>query len=379
MGHTFRPVPKVVVQAVLSAVLPMTAWCAEDPERSGLSLASPRVLCTATPTVAGRILVAGGLADSHSISSARADAELLDPSGVGRVVGSISLSGRLFPARFGHAAVPLGHGKVLLIGGDGQGSAERFDPAAGPKGGFVHVGSLPGGPRVDLTATLLLDGRVLIAGGMTPARKVTVATELLDPATGKITRGPNLVGPRTSHQAVRLQDGRVLLIGGVGRDDCEMFDPDGDRIVKGPGLRHQRDDHRATLLQDGSVLITGGQMRTGRSVRTAERFDPSTGKTIPVGDLVVDRADHAQLLLDDGSVLLLGGEQDGGRGDDTVLDEVERFDPATNGFVRMAPLKMPRDDHAALLLPDGRVVLIGGQTLDDQPLTAVEFYTPRRP
>ncbi|MFG0320194.1 MAG: kelch repeat-containing protein [Planctomycetota bacterium JB042] len=344
------------------------------------ALRSRRVLATATPTVAGRIVVAGGLEDSHDPTSARGDAEILDPfhgEGAGRVLPPTPLSGRIVAGRAGHAAVALSGGRVLLVGGDLAGTVELFDPDLGPSGRFRPIGALPGGARMASTATLLDDDLVLVTGGLTPARRACAFVSIVDVKHGTIEALAPLSEARASHTATRLVDGRVLVAGGVGRRSTELFDPATRRFAPGPSLRHVRDDHRATRLADGSVLVTGGQDARGRSRRTSERFVPGDDAFVSGPDLTSARADHAQVLLADGRVVLLGGEDDDGRNVDVVLDAVEAFDPDSSRFVPLAPLSMPRDDHAAVVLRDGRICVVGGQTTGDRALRAVEYYRPR--
>ncbi len=338
-------------------------------------LKQPRVLFTATPTLAGCILVAGGLSNSSSPFSACGDAELLDPArGAERVVGSLPLGNGLLRARAWHAAAPLDDGRVLIAGGIGQACVLVYEPDGGLHGAFVSAGPLPGGPRADLTATPLLDGRVLLCGGMDVAGKPAAQADFFDPATSALAAGPPLLRPRSAHAAVLLDDGRVLIAGGIGEDTTELFDPAERSFAAGPRLLHVRDDLRATRLLDGRVLLTGGQDESGRTTATAELFDPATDELTRTADLRADRADHAQLLLPDGRVLLLGGEHDDGVGADLVLDSVECFDPESGEFRLCPPLSEPRDDHQAVLLADGRVAVIAGQGRGDVALRSVEFY-----
>ncbi|MBI4879083.1 MAG: hypothetical protein HY812_05400 [Planctomycetes bacterium] len=345
-----------------------------------LQLKKPRVLFSATPTLAGRILVAGGLSDSSSPLSARGDAELLDPArGAERVVASLPLGNGLLRARAWHAAAPLDDGRVLIAGGIGQACVLVYEPDGGLHGAFVSAGPLPGGPRADLTATPLLDGRVLLCGGMDVAGKPAAHTDLFDPTTSTLAAGPSLLRPRSAHAAVLLEDGRVLIAGGIGEDTTELFDPAEGTFVAGPRLLHVRDDLRATRLLDGRVLLTGGQDEGGRTTATAELFDPASNELTRAADLHADRADHAQLLLPDGRVLLLGGEHDDAESADLVLDSVECFDPESGDFRLCPPLSEPRDDHQAVLLQDGRVAVIAGQGKGDVALCSVEFYAPPAP
>jgi hypothetical protein len=341
-----------------------------------LRLHEARVNCTATATSGGRILIAGGSIEQSSLSAALADAELFVPGdGADRVLGPIPLSGRLFAARCFHDAVALDDGRVLLVGGDLPGSIELFEPGAGVRGEFRVGCPLVHGPRFGLTATRLEDGRVFIAGGLFANQKPTKKTEIYDPKTNRSIAGPDLTDARHSHTATLLADGRVLLAGGVGRKSTDLYDPRTNSIARGPSLLAVRDDHRATLLRDGSVLLTGGQDEKARVQRACERIDAKATRSVAVGSLGEPRADHAQVLLGDGSVLVLGGEYDVGDDDDRVLDSIERFDARTGKFEPAGRLAVPRDDCAAIVLDDGRVLVVGGQSIGDRALASVEFVT----
>ncbi len=118
-------------------------------------------------------------------------------------------------ARASNTATVLRDGRVLLAGGfpgEGQApqsSAEIFDPVTNS---FAVVGSMIRA-RADATATLLSDGRVLIAGG-TDGESSLDSTEYFDPETDTFSAGPELTSPRSAHAAV-LDHGRVILIGGT--------------------------------------------------------------------------------------------------------------------------------------------------------------------
>src|SRR6185295_17226835 len=109
--------------------------------------------------------------------------------------------------------------------------------------------------------TTLRDGRVLIAGGCTEdsCEGITATTELLDPATGASTPGPNMLQARVSHAAMPLPDGRVLIIGGfqpgTETTTTEVFDPATNAFAAGPDLLEPLADPVAILLGDGSILV----------------------------------------------------------------------------------------------------------------------------
>ena len=114
--------------------------------------------------------------------------------------------------------------------------------------------------RSQHTATRLLDGRVLIAGGGTPER-AQASVEIYDPSLGASVHAPDLLEPRAGHTATLLKDGRVLIIGGLGGvSSAELFDPaNGTFRPTSPPVR-PRSDHAAVLLSNGTVLVLGGDV-----------------------------------------------------------------------------------------------------------------------
>jgi hypothetical protein len=171
---------------------------------------------------------------------------------------------------------------------------------------------------------------------------------------------------RFAHTATPLGDGRLLVAGGVGygapQKTAEVFDPEtGAFAPLESAMRVERFGHAATRLMDGRVLITGGY-QTGftESLRSATVFDPATDRFAALSaEMTGVRALHTQTLLPDGRVLVLGGS-DG----DLSLDTGELFDPAAGTFTALAAtMAVPRASHTATLLTIGgepRVLIAGG-------------------
>lgn len=216
------------------------------------------------------------------------------------------------------------------------------------------------------TATVLQDGRVLLAGGET-ALGLTDQSEFYDPATQTLSLGPLALAPRADHTATWLADGRVLVIGGRDTNgplgSTEIYDPAAPAVSAfsaGPDLNLARSGQSATLLQDGTVLVAGGD-----SAGTAEIYDPGTGQfTLLPAQLGTPRAFHGAALLNSGQVLLAGGS--GG------LTSAEVYSPATGAFTPAANgLATGRLRPTLRVLPDGKVQIIGGAS--DR---TIEIYDP---
>ncbi len=315
-------------------------------------------------------LAAGGAACSSSSS----------PQGVASTGGApagLTASGT-GAVRTGHAAALLPDGRVLLAGGlvDGAAasSAELFDPATGT---FTGTGPLATA-RANATATVLLDGRVLVAGGDDGAGGSLASAELYDVAAGAFSPAGSLGAARTRQTATRLAGGHVLVLGG--RADATTVLAGAEEYTPAPGgagafgpalpLAAARARHTATLLGDGSLLVAGGEDGTGAPLAPAqasERYLPGDG-TAPTDGAMAARSRHTATLLPGGKVLLVGG-WDG----EAELASAELYDPSGDGFDPAPSLEGARADQTATLLPEGRVVIAGGVSGGDA-IDSVEIY-----
>lgn len=173
---------------------------------------------------------------------------------------------------------------------------------------------------------------------------------------------------RQHHTTTLLLDGRVLVAGGEDQDgrplaSVEIYDPAAARWMLSGSLKVARHDHTATVLTDGRVLVTGGsncRSNCGPSdiLASAELYDPSTGRWSLTQPMAFVRRDHAAARLPDGRVLVIGGNgfvagmAAGGRLGQT-LSSVEAFDPVAERWTAMPPLHLGRYQATPLLLPDG--------------------------
>lgn len=257
----------------------------------------------------GRVLIAGGFSSAYDWTSSVAPAELFDP-----MTNAFSIVGPMNHRRYDHIAVTLPNGKVLVAGGVGDNQnriavAELYDPVTRA---FSLSGSLNLWREVP-RANLLDNGKVLITGG-TPSYGYydgTAAAEVFDPDNETFTYVGSMNAPRLYHSATKLLDGRVLIVGGMNGTNfsasAEIYSPLTQTFAMAGSLHTARAAHAAVLLSDGRVLVAGGYVDMTNRTATAEIFDPATGAFISVDPMQAATAFSEATRLQSGNVLLTGG------------------------------------------------------------------------
>ena len=233
-------------------------------------------------------------------------------------------------------------------------------------GNFVITGSLTT-VRTAHTATLLPNGKVLVAGGYNGS-SILASAELYDPASGAWSLTGSLAAARTAPAATLLPNGKVLVAGGASADgsvflaSAELYDPASGTWSATGSMATARRAHTATLLPNGKVFVTGGYGSFFRGIgplyppwiASAELYDPAIGTWSTTGKPGKGRTEHTATLLPDGNVLVAGGS------DGLVLPSAELYDAASGIWSVTGSLVFGRKLHAATLLLNDKVLIAGG-------------------
>ena len=335
-------------------------------------LGAARVGHTATLLPNDQVLVAGG---EHVGAGGfpLASAELYHPA-----IGRWQRIANMNHTHFSHTATLLPNGKVLVAGGVGCnqagspghcGPSEVYDPTTRM---WTDTGSLRRA-RWDHTATLLPNGQVLVAGGRNNHSDFASA-ELYNPATGVWTTTGSMTNARFNHTATLLPNGLVLVAGGFefGVGDlasAELYDPVTGVWTPTGSITNARQYHTATLLPNGLVLVAGGVVDFETFLASAELYDPVTGMWRATRRMTTERALQTATSLPNGQVLVAGGDNHHGQ-----LGSAELYDPATGMWTATGSMATPRYVHTATLLPNGKVLVAGGDNFTDGSLASAELY-----
>jgi putative Ca2+/H+ antiporter (TMEM165/GDT1 family) len=388
--------PPVISSSVSVAISPLTVTVAEAGSLSFVATVKGAANSTVTWSIqegaTGGSITSSGLYTApntsgtyHVVATSVADATAsasavvtIEPPVTSTAAGNFTAVGNMNTARADHTATLLPNGKVLIAGGSGEGfqdlaSAELYDPSTRT---FTPTGSMIT-PRYAHSATLLADGRVLIAGGTQNVNAGTFVftAEIYDPSTGVFTATGDLssiggaVYALPGNVVTLLSDGRVFV---VASNNAEIYDPhSGTFTPTGPYVEPSLvDGTTVTLLTNGKVLVTGcaGYCAAG----VAELFDPQSGTFGVTGPMTVNYFPdygYTATLLADGRVLFLGSN------DWPFPGDAEVYDPATGTFASIGGA-VSQELAPASRLTDGTVLIAGGQLVGGNGSADAQLYVP---
>jgi hypothetical protein len=297
----------------------------------------------------------------------------------------------------------LADGTVLIAGGGDSitsaTEAEIFTPSTN---GWALVASMLK-PRDQHTATLLPDGTVLAAGGTSSGTQATpvASAETYDPETNRWTLAGAMITPRFDQMAILLKTGKVLLCGGTQNvntnlSSCELYNPATRRFTATGDMGSQRRYSTMVMLQSGDIMVDGDQsgailysVKTGHwrgaatppyanfgatlsllpdgrvmetpslqaGVQRTQIYDPVRNSWSLAGKELA-RIYNATATLPNGLVLTTGGCVNDCANQNVATAEL--FHPDTGRWTVAPSMHVGREDHSAVTLPDGRVLVVGG-------------------
>ncbi len=347
----------------------------------------------------------GGIRNALSRNRMRAAKAAPDAATIEEALGAAAprAIGILDPAqpsmktgRSNATATLLPNGKVLIVGGDAVygrilDSTELYDPVSNS---FAASTPAMNAKRNGATTTLLPNGKVLIAGGADhiggAATNVFSSTELYDPVSNTFAKStPTMNAARLWATATRLPNGRVLIAGGQDSSDhplksTDLYDPVSNSFAAtSPAMNVARRSATATLLPNGKVLIAGGGGDGEGALSSTELYDPVANSFAALTpSMNAARQLATATLLPNGKVLIAGGfNYYGPPGSNPLwfLSSAELYDPVSNTFAASTPaMNFRREDAAATLLPNGKVLIAGGYGPNGGYQNSTELYNPAR-
>nr|WP_295901924.1 kelch repeat-containing protein [uncultured Bdellovibrio sp.] len=330
----------------------------------------PRYLHTAN--IAGQYLVVlGGLSETTYLFPVNTPEKLNISTFIWKSEGNMSAS------RFIPAAALLNNGKVFVSGGvsteptlNYPTSSDIFDPATG---NWSAAAPIPA-PRARSTSTTLPNGKVLVVGGQDDAN-ILGTTILYDPNSDSWSAGPSLSHPRSGHVAVLLPNGKVLVIGGTGDfggslliGEAEVYDPSTNTWSSGGTMPVPCYYPSATIIS-GKVVVIGG-LATPNYSQAVQIYDIASNTWTSGTSATVGRLGHIAAPIG-GKILVAGGSNTGG-----FLNSTEIYDVAANTWQPGPAMSMARSSAGVATLPDGKILVIGGQVTSILATSSSEIYDP---
>ena len=245
----------------------------------------------------------------------------------------------------------------------------------------MHQGRSGLAGEEDPSATLLPNGKVLVAGGEDVKFNLLSSAELYNAATGTWSRTGRMTAPRAGQSATLLNNGRVLVAGGTGATAAaELYNPATGKFTSTGSMISAHGTNVGTLLPDGDVLVTGPAQTF------AERYHPATGhwSNASTGLPVCLSNQECRIfstatLLGTGNVLVAGGLVGLILNPQTSAGAM-LYHPGTSTWTSTGSMTTQREGQTATLLPDGQVLMAGGTTFDHPKapvfLASAELYTP---
>lgn len=293
-------------------------------------------------------------------------------AGASTPTGVFVSAGPLFSSEASLTSAPIASGSAFVAGA-WTGAVFSSDGTWQPAIPF-HASRYGG------TAQRLPDGRIAVIG--TASTNAAAPAEIVDPLLGTTVPSGSMLVKRYGSTVIPRPDGKLFVWGGFQTgtswpplSQAEVFDPASATFANGGTALPGRWNAALTLLADGRYLLTGGSTADQVIQQVAAVYNPTTNTAAPTGAMGKLRTTHTAILLNDGRVLIFGGLTYAS-GSQDVADSAEVYTPSANAFATVPHMVQHRMLHAASLLPDGRVLIVGGIGQYGQYIANAELFDP---
>ncbi len=325
----------------------------------------PRSQFTMTKLSGDKLLIAGGY--DGNTGTVYMSTEIIDIT-TGKSIETVKMN----HVRAAHTESLLDSEKVLVVGGyyydSSSGSTDPLyvsKPEIFNGTNWEYAGDLGKG-FTGHTATVLKNGKVLIAGGYNKDDGFYAKTHIYDPEKGQWSNAASMGTARSGHTATLLNDGKVLVAGGYNSNDgylasSEIYDPTSDNWEKTEQMFGAVAYHASVFLPDtGKALLIGGSNAPGTPVKLVQLYDPVTRLWGRLDDMEFARMHPAAVCLS-GEEVIVGG---GMTGPNSFDNHIERYNVAEDTWTTVGTLRNSRANFAMEYLGDNKVIFTGGRSAD---------------
>jgi len=334
------------------------------------NLMGPRHMHSAVSLGDGEVLGIGGRA---GLFTNLTRTELYDSD-----AGSWTRRGKMPIALWDHNVIPVDCSKVVLVGGKkSDGSPLELTYFFEPSTGRYQPGAKLNKPRFGHSATGMVGGLVVIAGGSTAGLLLSDSVEILNPSNmdqDVWTMAEPMPAPVERHAAIDLGNGNLLITGGwdgsKAMDHIWDFDVNENMWNAISHLGEPRWGHSMVLLDDDTVLISGGVGRDGFPITSVEKYDLKDSSIKVTDSMKEARVSHHLLKDANGDVYAIGGY-----GLDGIsLSSAEHYQVNLNKWNKLPDMSEKRAKHTAIILRNQNILVTGGTQDHNIPSGTAELF-----
>jgi hypothetical protein len=327
------------------------------------TMTTTRAFHIAELLASNKVLLSGGSYRVGTSSSYHASAELYDPASK-----TFASTGGMTMARGNHASALLADGKVLVAGGQNSTgvllTAETYDSGTGT---WTATSGNMSAARQRHQMVGLGTAGVLVAGGQSATAPLSSA-DLYYPMTRTFAATGAMLWPRRDFTLAPIAGGKVLAANGwanlwpnVDLSQCEVFEPLTGAWASTGASSVARHGAGSAVLKDGRVIVAGGYaVGSSANVSTATLFSGTTGTWATTSNLSLRRSFPTLTTMGNGAVLAAGGVLGDGSSPSTYYSTVELYNGTSFLTTSVPAMAVPRYAHTATALPDGTVLIAGG-------------------